>query len=75
MYDDVIENLDRDMEAAISRLEDVAKVHTKIEDFHGDFFQVSRGFYGLTVNEVDLLFLVGLWLQHHFLRNHVSHKI
>jgi len=42
VYDDVILNLDKDLETTITKLEDVAKLHTKLDDFDGDFFQVCQ---------------------------------
>lgn len=41
VYDDVIENLNQDLDGAIAKLEEVGRLHAKIDAFHTDFFQVS----------------------------------
>ena len=40
LFDFVIENLDKDVDAIHVRLEEVAKIHARIEGFHADLFQV-----------------------------------
>ena len=41
VFDDVIENMDGDVDMLLEKLEDVARMHAKLEGFHSDFFQVS----------------------------------
>ena len=40
IYDDVIENMNKDIDTVLLRLEDVARFHAKIDSFHSAFFQV-----------------------------------
>lgn len=41
LFDDVIENLDGDLDLLLEKLEDVARLHAKLEGFHSEFFQVK----------------------------------
>ncbi|ELU15965.1 hypothetical protein CAPTEDRAFT_193618 [Capitella teleta] len=42
VYDDVIEGLTHDVDGAIAKLEEVGRLHAKIDAFHVDFFQDGR---------------------------------
>ena len=40
MFDDVIANMDIDLDKVIAKLQDVARLHARVDGFHADFFQV-----------------------------------
>ena len=40
VYDYVIDNLDRDIDVVMHKLEETATFHSKIDNFYGEFFQV-----------------------------------
>jgi hypothetical protein len=57
VYDDVIEGITHDVDDAIAKLEEVGRLHAKIDAFHADFFQVRGSSLNqtpsLTMDEVD----------------------
>ena len=40
IYDDVIENMSKDTDGVMAKLEEVARLHAKLEGFQSAFFQV-----------------------------------
>ena len=40
LFDDVVESLYEDADSILEKLEDVARIHARLEGFHSEFFQV-----------------------------------
>ena len=59
IFDDVIENLDTDIEGVLEKLEELARLHAKIEGFSCEFFKVS--YHYLLVIDYNLNYAIKLF--------------